>query len=417
MTLFPSRLSSSLLSVIPALLLIGCASTNPAPPVPHYDLHLRVFPHEARLAADLTITLPPTSDRETTLILGGGYEVTSVESGTAKHEVSPTDDPWKGLQEIVVSRSDGMSQTIRLRYAGPLQATGDPPLNAITPERVELNLDGMWVPLVRGFTTEFTLHAEIEGIPADLVVVAPGRIQRQGKNVIIDRGPDFDVTFVAQKDLQMERIDSLELYAVDPKSELVSLYRRHGKAAVQFLEDWFGPLPGGGGSTRIVVVRRPRQSGYARKDYIVLTENARPGGEAGTAKFIAHELAHAWWAPVDPDTEHRWLQESIAEYVALRYVEAALGRDHLEPILESKRKSAREATPILGRGPRTTAELYDKAPLLLFELESKIGREKLDRVLRELAKNPPSHTAQFLETLEEVAGEAAAREFESRMRE
>lgn len=171
-----------------------------------------------------------------------------------------------------------------------------------------------------------------------------------------------------------------------------------------------------GKPVRIVVVKRERASGYARLGYIVVTDRSR-GGDAGTAKFVAHEMAHAWWAPVDPNTEHRWLQESIAEYVALRYIEQAMGVAARDELLAPKREAAATAKPILGGTRWTDAELYAKGPLLLFELEERIGRATLDRVLSALAARPPKVSADFFAVLADLAGAAEARRFEHRLRE
>jgi hypothetical protein len=369
---------------------------------PHYDVRARLFPAESRLSADVTIT-NPASERDTTFLLGAGY--------TIARSTTPA-TPAGPLQKIVVPR--GTSE-LRLLYSGPLGPTGNPPLNVISPDLIELNLDAMWFPVAEGFTTRFTAKVVLDGVPPDLVIVAPGAIRRSGERVIIERThEDFDVTFVAMKGLQRRAAQGFELYSFDPSNELSQWYLRHGAAALQFLESWFGDIPGG--RVRMVVVRRERISGYARTGYVVVTENSR-GGESGSAKFVAHELAHAWWAPVDPGTDNRWLQESIAEYIALRYVEQTLGSAARDELLAPKRETAKAAKPILGGERQTDAELYAKGPLLLFELEERVGRAKLDRVLATLARRPPSVSAEFFRALADVAGADAAQAFEQRLRE
>ena len=170
-----------------------------------------------------------------------------------------------------------------------------------------------------------------------------------------------------------------------------------------------------GSPARVVMVRRPRVSGYARPGYVVVTEG-RTGAEVGQAKFVAHEFAHAWWMGGNSTTEDRWLSESTSEYAALRYVETAFGAAARDEMLKSKRDAAAKAGPVLGAGRRTDAELYNKAPVLLFDLEQRIGRERLDQVMGELARNPPKVTADFLRVLSRVAGEEAARTFETALR-
>jgi len=219
----------------------------------------------------------------------------------------------------------------------------------------------MATPLVAGFSTRFTLDATIDGLPAELVAVAPGRVTRAGGRVSVHRTtPDIDFAFVAMKGLRVEGRGSFQLVAADHDTPTAKLFTRHGAAAVGFLERWFGSLPSR--PVRVVVVRRERVSGYARRGYIVVTESPRPGGESGTAKFIARELAHAWWSPVDPNSEDRWLQESLAEYVALRYVESTLGAPARDELLARKRDAAAKAGPLLGAGIRGDDELYAKGP-------------------------------------------------------
>jgi ribosomal protein S18 acetylase RimI-like enzyme len=381
---------------------------------PHYDITMTVAPAAGTLAAEVTIALP-AAPAETTLLLGRSYAIGKADARGATVTVGTTETPWP-LQQIVVHNARaGSDVAVHLRYAGPLGDTGAPPLNAISPTLVELNLDSMATPLPAGLSTRFTLDATVDGLPSDLVVCAPGRVTRARGRVSIHRDvPDIDFAFVAMKGLRTEKRGDFELVAADHSSPPATLYARHGAGAVTFLERWFGPLPGR--PVRVVVVRRERVSGYARRGYIVVTESPRPGAESGTAKFIAHELAHAWWSPVDPNTEDRWLQESLAEFVALRYVEETFGVPARDGLLARKREAAATAGPLLGEGVRGDAELYAKGPILLFALESQIGRDKLDRVLRDLAPHPPHVTAEFLQALARVAGAEAARTFEASLR-
>jgi hypothetical protein len=170
-----------------------------------------------------------------------------------------------------------------------------------------------------------------------------------------------------------------------------------------------------GRPARLVMVKRARESGYARPGYVVVTDTDR-GAERGIAKFVAHEFAHAWWSSGNATTEDRWLSEGIAEYAALRYIEHAFGAAALEEMIAERRERAKTAKSVLGGGLRGNPELYNKAPVLLFELEGRIGRERMDRLLGRLARDPPDTTADFMRALSEAAGEAAQREFDAAMR-
>ena len=383
----------------------------------HYDVVANIDTDRNTLAAVVRITVPASDVQPANeFLLGGTYAVSSVNAGrSATAEVARTDKPFPGLQNITVRCRLPRHDDLRLevRYAGPLTALTTPPLNAITPDLIELSLDSFWLPVADGFK-KFTVHADIRGVPRDLVAVSQGIVRRSGGDVLIERRtPDVDLAFVAMRGLQRATADGFEFYAADLATNASEVYLRHGKAIVRFLEDWFGTMPGR--PARVVIVRRQRKSGYNRFGYIVMTDGG-PQEEAELAQFMAHEFAHSWWSPCDPRTEHRWLSESIAEYVALRYIEVAFGPNARDKALAIKRESAAKAGPLLGAGEREDAELYNKGPLLLADLETKIGRARIDSLLAELAHHPPHVTAEFMRALAARAGDEAASAFEQSMR-
>jgi aminopeptidase N len=387
-------------------------------PIAHYRVAVTIAPAGGSLAADVTITIPTAElKREAVFLLGGTYNISSTHaSGGAQVTIERIDSPIPGLQRITLQSAGSKSNhvTVRVRYNGLLAPSGDPPLNVISPELVELNLDSFWIPVRMGFTSKFTVDAEIRGVPSDLILVAPGTVRRLGNRVLIRRRTgDVDLAFAAMRGLKCTGSETFEFCAANAPEEVTATYRQHGPAAIAFLERWFGPMPAR--PARVVMVRRTRSSGYARPGYIVLTEAGATAGP-GSAKFIAHEFAHAWWASGDPTTEHRWLSESIAEYVSLRYVEAGFGKESRDELTRKMQRISEKAGPMIGQGPRGDAELYNKGPLLLFRLEELIGRSRMDAMLSRLSKEPPAVTCDFMRALAATAGPEVATKFEAEMR-
>lgn len=373
---------------------------------PHYAIGASLVPERNLIAVDAIISLPEGTD-EAEFVLGGSYDVISAEAGAgASVSIEDTAKPWRGLQRIAVRfNGEDPAPRLRVRYAGGLSPSGEPPLNMVTPELMELNLDSMWLPIRSDLGGYFTAEARIGGIPQDAIVVSQGTATRSGDEVRISRTfPDIDLAFVAAPALQRVSAGDFELFARDPGNEHGRLYLKHGTASIRFLEKWLGPMPGK--PARLVVVSRPRVSGYARKGYIVFTEGAK-GSERGTAKFTAHEFAHAWFSNANASTEHRWLDESTAEYASLRYVEEAFGKTAFEEMLAAKRKSAATAKPVLTANAGDAA-LYGKGALILHGLEERIGRDRLDTVLAEVARRNIGDTAEFLAFLSEQTDPATA---------
>jgi hypothetical protein len=113
-----------------------------------------------------------------------------------------------------------------------------------------------------------------------------------------------------------------------------------------------------------------------------------------------------------PLTDDFWLVESAAEYCAVRYIEHAFGAAEAERFLAEKRAASANAGPVMGHGRPNRVQLYQKGPLLLVDLEHRIGRPAMDRLMAEMSREPVHTTAVFMRLLTNIAGEAPAREFE-----
>lgn len=401
------------------LLLAGVlgANVSAGPAVADYKVRLTLTPVRGTIQVDLTAILPPMPRASaTSLVLGRAYKIDLAEAGRrASVTVTETDEPFPGLQRVTIRfRSAAARPRLHLHYSGPLNPSGNPPLNMVTPALTELNLDSAWLPFRPDFSLGLTGTLHIYGLPPDAVTVAQGDIHRTGKMIHVRRHfPDVDFAFVASPQLKRASAEGFEIYAYDLNTPDVLLYRKHGPSATKFLERWLGPMPGR--PARVVVVRRARGSGYARRGYIVVTEGG-DAPEARRAKFLAHEFSHAWFSNASPVGEDRWIDESGAEYVGIRYVEEALGRVSADGLFQAKVEAAAAARPLLGGGVRGDAELYSKGPLLLRELEQRIGRGNIDRLLRLVAQRHIGTTAAWLSALAEVAGPDNARWFDSKLR-
>lgn len=407
------------LVLLAAAALTAWAGAAFAADAPHYDLKARLTP-DGWFKADITLTLPPGElGKQTSFLLSDrfGVEAIKVDKG-GRVRTEPVEKPLPNLNRIIVSFDEAPTDTVRLRlrYQGPMVRKTDAPSDGL-----ELRMEDMWIPARSDLNLRFTAKAVIDGIPEDQVVVAQGDITHKGDKVTVVRDvTDMDLPFVAVKGLKKIAAKDSEIYAIEPESRLIQILAKHAPAAVAYHEAHLGPLPGGG-PVRIVVHERPG-SGYARRGFISSTDPKADTAkqpdfpEKNPAAFIAHEFAHAWWSAADPLTDNYWLVESLAEYSSLRYIEAAFSRADLDQALEKKRERAKTAGPLLGKGRPSRDTLYAKGCLLLFDLEDRIGRPTMDKVLAKLGRAPPRTTAEFMAVLSEMAGPEAAKAFEARLR-
>jgi hypothetical protein len=420
------------MGLIVAVFALASCAQSPAQQEGKVDgvLHYQVLASIAaggELTADVTITLPPGTFSEGDFILGRRFALQPIETSPhAEVKVEPTDEPLDGLHGIHV-RFDGARtaqarpMTVRFRYSGPIFAGDKQDRLGYTPEAIEMALELMWLPYVSQLNRRFTVDAQLRGIAPDMVVVAQGEVRHEGDRVYIHRPvADFDFAWAAVRGLKVAREPGVEFYARDFDDPLAQILRKHALAAARFHQQWFGPLPGG--PIRLAIVPRGIGGAYARIGYTIIADGRKPGEpppevvEVSRAATVAHEFAHAWWAPADPFSEDYWLAESIAQYASWRYIEATFGTEKLYAELQKARDAIKDAGPVLGHGRASRLVLYTKTPLLLKDLEDRIGREQFDSVLVKLSHNPPRKTQEFLDALRGLAGDKVAADFEAALR-
>ena len=385
---------------------------------PHYQLAVTLDTAHGEIGVDAVISLPEALAMSgASFLLGGGYKITALDAGAnATAIVDSKNAPMPGAQLIVVHEKPDAHGTVdvKLSYAGPLGPTGDDPINEISPNRLELSADSLWYPISTNFNTRFTFDATVRGLPASFVVASPDQVVRREDVIALHRtGPSQDIAFSASPRFQARATGQLQFYANDLTTQEARDYQTYGAKALTFFRAWFGPLPRD--KAVIAIVARRNGTGYSRPGYLVVADIGKVS-RIDAASYVAHELSHSWWSNADFTGEDYWLVESTAEYSAIRFIESEMGPEVLLPILEKKKIRAAKAGAILGHGRPSGDAVYATGPLLLIDLEKKIGRSKLDRILAHLAQRDTITTADFLKELSDVAGEDAARDFEKQLR-
>lgn len=414
------------------LMLAGCATQMPAAPSPaehaHYDVSARIAPDTGMLSAHVVITLRPEDAKNgTAFFMGNWYDIRKLDAGPGVEvSMEQVDKPLPHVRKMVLHFAHAPMAPVVLTfdYSGPLNQPGsDRKDQAFSSDVMELTLEAMWLPVRSDLSMLYTLDASIDGIPESKVVVTQGEYTHVGDKLVIHRAStDFDLPIAAVTGLKRITAPGVEIFTRDLDSRFVKIFASNAGPIMAYYDNLFGPLPPGP-PIRLVVVPRDG-GGYERRGFI-----STPDGTADAkahpdfadwepARFIAHEFSHAWWWEADALTENYWLAESMAEYSSLRYTQFAFGDGPYQTFLKRKIEPAKTAGPIIGAGGGrpSRAALYMKGPLLLIDLEKKIGRPAMDRLLGILGRNHPHTTADFLKALSDVAGPAAARDFEQALK-
>lgn len=388
----------------------------------HYALETVLDPAHGALASRVTITIPAARAKDgADFLLGPGYAVASVSADHgAEAKSGPTDKPFPGLTGISVRAAAGDAHDVHLfvAYSGPLFIGNDPPVNEISPQRIELSADALWYPLSTDFNERFTLDAKVRGLGADFVIASPDRVEMRAAGFdLFRKRPSTDIAFSGAPNLKVADYGALQFIGRDLDSDQAKQFRINGPKALAFEAKWLGPLPSG--KSVVAIVERKSGVGYSRPGYIVVSDvglKYEPKNLWSNAGYLAHEISHAWWSNASFTGEDYWLVESTAEYTALRFLQAEFGDTAIDDILAKKQPRADKGGPILGHGRASGDAVYAKGPLLLFALEKKIGRDKLDRLLTQMAKQETLTTKDFLDALSRSAGLQAAQDFAADLR-
>jgi len=160
--------------------------------------------------------------------------------------------------------------------------------------------------------------------------------------------------------------------------------------------------------------------GYSAPGFLVVSEDVVKYHEHSgwAAEFLPHEIAHQWF-PIEVTVarqEDGWLAESVAEYLAWRFLLEKEPEQARRMVLRAMRDALEpEPLPPLSLGLKlfrepwevTHATLYQRGLLVWRTLETVIGRSRVDQALREYHKRfagKSASIADFLKICEETSG-------------
>ena len=392
--------------------LAACASTPDAqtpaarPGHPVYHGSVSVDPATQHLAADWRIAFAPdsTTADSVTLLLNRGLTVSRL-AGSAVSSYAVKDT--SGFNNITVrftpATKVGDVVQFDISYAGVPRFGGDS-INSIRRDWIELGLDGFWHPVFSGFNQSITGSVELKSPPVWMVVGSGEYKSRRLTNTI----PLIDMAFVAAPRIDATTSPSTTVYHVNADSTIVNRIVTTSAACVDYLNQRYsarGPLP------HAKMVLAPRNGpGYARKNYIVITDIAKSPADA-VGRFICHELAHYWSSGAVSSGPENWLNEGLAEFVSARFVRATYGEEAYQKILQQWMEAAKDQPPVWTPtttrrpGPRVA---YRKAPYIMHQMEQKYGTAIMERILEAYMVNRIATTPALLASVGSVAGAETA---------
>lgn len=314
--------------------------------------------------------------------------------------------------EIYLSKPlmKGETVEIEFKYSGIIKTVSKWEVNRISEEWVELGIYTPWFPLAEEFE-QALFEVKLMVDPEYTVLSGLTTIKIDDYWLIKQDLTNFDCTFIASKDFKVASVESdypgIPVYFIESKQkELAEEFSKESSWIMNYYHTRFGEIANSQQS--LVIIPRELGGGYCRPGLIVMT----PGESEMSLYFfgyLAHEIAHLWWSKSkNCNSWEDWLNESFAEYSSLLAIREKYGEEKFSELIQKYQEKVKGLPPIRGidRGSEEAhSVLYNKGPILLFKLESKIGRSIFENLLKEIHLREINSTAGFLNTLFEMTNQ------------
>ncbi len=398
-----------------AAVLAGACAAPPAAgrPPATYDVQLQIEPEADRWSATLNAAEVTCTGNIVRLHLHRDIRISwaEVDGQRVQPVLDPPDAPpfW-----IAAARSFDLPcprRSLMIRYDGPglLHPDGR---NQVSAHLVELSLYGAWYPLV-------SVDDEIRWrltttLPKGWRFATPAKISKRGDRLMLRSDRPMDIVLIASPVFEEERIsaEGIDLRLLVNGSlgaEQRAVARAQAGAAAD-MAAWANgilgsPNPGELLAPQLIFTPRGGSLSYSRLPLIILREGdlSAPPPDRPAKLNVRHEIAHFWSrAPQEVD----WLNEGVAEYLALRRTGEVEGRGVMDAVIEDYRRqiaaAGSEAPITAGPDQRTFLNTYARPALLIdalarrheaAEVEHLLaalftlgGKQSVDQLLAEVAK-------------------------------
>jgi len=394
--------------------------------VRRYDARLQIDPEAATIQANVTVDLElAPGEREATLLLNRGLTIDSLQADRPVSGYAFDRERREMLRyaaeatplTVRLAAPDASGSTLRLAlaYHGALEPDSWG-VNTVSPDWVELGLYSGWFPLdpeMGNFDSRLRVR-----LPDEWNAVGTGGLSRKGDTWVAEAEDVGDVTVIAAPALAtVDAGGGIRVHAAGGPTNRLDQVAAAAARTRERLTRLLGPA--GDGSLDVVLASRSSGGGYVRPGLAVLLDDGGDlAGEKWT-RYLGHEISHLWWHLAPATTWEDWLNESFAEESALLLIREELGEAPWRARLERYRTASSDLPPIEGvdRSDQAAyAVLYRKGPVVLSDLEQRIGRQTFGRFLRTVVSRRAATTEAVLADLGEVASPEAASWLEEALR-
>ena len=401
------------------LFLAGFVINGQNLPVSNYTTKVLLGVEKQTFEVELELTFVPpmgfSSDRLEFLIHENANLLHCEAAGLSKFEENAGSNKAKSVL-LYFEQPVSQKTTIKFHYNSVLKAEDAPwGIDKITKDWIELSLNSSWLPIHSSYSLQFTANVILE-IKDEVTydVVSSGRTKKIERNKfeITNEVPQIDLVLIASPAFYKKRKRYITIYDNKQDEKKARFMTAVGKESYIWLNKTFGKvkkLP----ATKLVIAPR-KETGYARKNFIILNDGISVKDTIGFVNFITHEFAHFWSSGANPLTVHRWLDESIAEYVAWKYIQKEYSEKAFNGFMDRVSKEASSLPPVYQQGVAQQpihAVMYRKGVGKLHTLENIIGEKAMFSFLVAWFQIEEKETESFLSLLKTRHGENISKQF------
>ncbi len=367
----------------------------------YYNLKLEIHPEDNFIkvfgvlklqVSNQTSTLELLLHKQLSIQSLSGKQVTDYSFTLKEKSPIPFVPDAKPLQiHFKPALEKGEITQIEFSYEGKITSWPSCSCNVITPEWVELGMYFPWYPMQADLSQKITFDLEVI-CPPDWTVAGYGEFKHINESW---KGcchrPTQDIVVVASPTLFKKQYHhpngQINLFTSTFSREAARQLGENSLFALSSFTEWFGSVSPT--TYSIIQSAREKGGGYGRRGLVVLggiEENDFLNRPEVYLRYLAHEIAHAWWWKAPVETWHDWLNEGFAELSAQILVAERFGQEIYLRNMENKRKTASEMGPLWGfeRFDQSTPEkqercerlLYARGPVILHDLRNQVGRDQ-----------------------------------------
>lgn len=425
-----------LLFLSAALLFNACSDSNNETGLDnleysHYDIQLKIIPDEQfiKVTGSLKFLVMEDSLDELSFNLHKKLEIsdfsingdTSYQLDTSKTNVRWLPDAMKIIYPTKKKFHKGDILNVEFSYQGRITEWPDWSANVIGADWVEMGLYFPWYPSIYG---PFTYKVSVDIEPGFNVFAIGKSTEKDNKKVFETKFPVDDFIICASKDLTIRETkllnQSFKIVNCTLSDATIDSIQTDIEDFYKLYSSWFGKIQVH--DMCLVVSKRDKGGGYLRTRGIFLgglSDSSYLNERTGYIRYIAHEIAHLWWYGAPTSNWEDWLNESFAEYSAMKVIKELRGKEEFNTKLNIKRSESSNTPPIWGisrSDPLAEQVLYSKGIVLLSELEEKIGNNKFLELCKARIDKKTNNTIDFLSLINDIGGKEIADWFEQSLK-